>query len=73
MRDKHLAKAIARNVKDFRTHFGLSQTELATIMKVNQAAVSHIECGKRTPSAETLVKLSDALGFSVDAILGRAS
>ena len=50
---------------------GLSQADLAKRTGLQPAAVSHFETGHRSPSFENLRKLSDALGVSVDYLLGR--
>ncbi|WP_419167800.1 helix-turn-helix domain-containing protein [Candidatus Palauibacter sp.] len=51
---------------------GLSQAELATKTGLSPAVISHFETGVRQfPSADTLVKLTDALQVSTDYLLGR--
>lgn len=50
----------------------LSQSELATRTGLQPSAVSHFETGKRSPSFDNLKRLADALGVSVDYLLGRA-
>lgn len=47
----------------------LSQSQLAERAGLQPAAVSHFETGQRVPNAENLVRLSVALGQSVDYLL----
>ena len=50
----------------------MSQSELATKTRLAPAVISHFETGVRQfPSADTLVKLTDALRVSSDYLLGR--
>lgn len=58
-------------IKDLRKSKNLSQKELADILFVNQTAVSQWEREVTTPTKETLIKLSDFFGVSVDYLLGR--
>ena len=62
----------------FRLHFrairerrGLTQVALGERAGMAPASISHFETGQRVPSLESLVKLADALGVSVDELLGR--
>ena len=55
-----------------RAKRGMSQAELATKTRLPPAVISHFETGVRQfPSADTLVKLTDALRVSSDYLLGR--
>jgi transcriptional regulator with XRE-family HTH domain len=58
-------------LKKIREARGLSQADLAKKTGLQPAAVSHFETGNRSPSFDNLRKLSDALGVSVDYLLGR--
>jgi transcriptional regulator with XRE-family HTH domain len=58
-------------LKRIREARGLSQAGLAEKTGLQPAAVSHFETGNRAPSFENLRKLSDALGVSIDYLLGR--
>lgn len=57
-------------LREHREAAGLTQTELATAIGKHKDQVSQWERGIRTPSAESLVRLSGALGVSVDHLLG---
>lgn len=50
---------------------GLSQAELAKRAGFQPSAISHFETGARSPSFENLRRLADALGVSIDFLLGR--
>jgi len=50
---------------------GLSQTDLADRAGFQPSAISHFETGTRAPSFDNLRKLADALGVSIDYLLGR--
>jgi len=58
---------IGKAIKVLRKQKQLSQEELARTAGVTQAALSHIERGKR-PGEATLEKISAALGVSVSLI-----
>ena len=67
-------EAILRdNLARFREQQGLTQAELGRRAGMGAASVSHFETGQRTPSVESLVKLSDALSVSLDSLVGRSS
>lgn len=52
---------------------GLTQQELADRAKVSPIMISHFETGVRpSGSADTLVKLANALDVTVDYLLGRS-
>jgi len=57
-------------IKDLRKKLGLSQKELADKLFVNQTAVSQWERGVTTPNKNTLIKLADIFGVTVDYLLG---
>lgn len=48
-----------------RQRAGLSQVALATRAHTSQAAVSAYECGRRSPSVETLTRLLSTSGFEL--------
>jgi len=56
----------ARELKD------LSQTDLAKKTDLQPSAISHFENDRRSPSFDNLKRLADALGVTVDYLLGRA-
>lgn len=65
-------RSFGSNLQSLRELRGLTQAELGKRAGMAAASISHFETGQRTPSLESLVKLADALGVSVDVLLGRA-
>lgn len=57
------------NLKQIRTDKKMSQTQVADFLGVSQCAYSYYEIGKRQPKPETLKKLSQFFGVTVDEIL----
>ena len=57
-------------VRSARFERGLTQTQLAKIVGVEQSNISAIENGRRVPSAETLHRLLFACGFELMASAG---
>ncbi len=53
-----------------RTERGISQNELAERLFVTRQAVSRWETGETTPNAETLKRLSELFGVSINTLLG---
>lgn len=60
-------------IKQLREAAGLTQRELGERIGVSGPAVAMWETGENRPTLTNLEKLSDVLGVSVDAILGRNS
>ena len=53
-------------IRELRIRKGLSQKELADILKVAQPSVYSWESGRSAPSAKLLPALAAALGCSID-------
>lgn len=51
----------------------LNQEELANKADLPPTAISHFESGTRKPSFDNLRKLADALGVSIDYLMGRTA
>ena len=51
---------------------GITQSELASLCGVHQTAVSQWEKGRTLPDKQTLVRLSDVFGVSVDLLMGKS-
>ena len=58
-------------IAELRQDYGLNQKDLADILKVSVATISHYESEKSFPDLATLVKLADYFGVSTDYLLGR--
>ena len=54
---------VGERLTEVREARGLNQSELAALVGVNRASISHYEGGKRFPEAETLSKLAVILGI----------
>lgn len=59
-------------VRDLREDRDLSQGQLAKLLNVSQATYSRYESGVLDIPTETLLKLADYYGVTVDYILGRS-
>lgn len=59
--------------RELREKAGLTTAELARRIGVSQAAASQWDTGKKFPSTETLCKLADLYGVSLDYLVGRES
>lgn len=59
------------NLKALRTKKGLYQKDIANFLNVAVSTYSYWEQGKFEPDSETLKKLADYFGVSVDYLLGR--
>ena len=61
---------ISEIVRVHRSENGWSQLELATRAGLDRKTVNRIENGRFSPSVETLLAVSNALGVSVNTLLG---
>ena len=60
----------SERLKASRKEVGLTQVELAKILKVSKGTVGMWETGKREPKFDTMAHLSRVLNKSVDYLLG---
>ena len=60
------------NLASVRINAGLSQSEVARRIGVDQSSVSCWEAGKRMPRAIMLVKMAELYGCSIDELMGRS-
>lgn len=58
-------------LKELRLKANVSQQVMADFLGVSRPAYTMYEIGKREPSHDTLQKLADYFGVSVDYLLGR--
>lgn len=63
----------ASRLKQLRTDKGLTQSDLAALIKASPSLINLMESGQRKPSLGTLQDLADALGASIDFLVGRSS
>jgi transcriptional regulator with XRE-family HTH domain len=66
-----MPSAFPDRLRNAREKKGLSQAQLAERAGFQPSAISHFESGRRSPSFENLNKLADALGVTIDYLLGR--
>lgn len=67
-----LEQIIAEEIKARREALGLTKYQLSKMVgATNMAQVGRWEDGRYAPGAHYLLKLADALGCTVDALLGR--
>ncbi len=59
-------KFFGKRLKEIRKENGLSQSELAERLNVDEKYVSRLETGSSTPSFSMLVKLSKALNSEIE-------
>lgn len=61
------------NLRNIRKAQGLTQVDLSQRVGLNRCYLSQIETGaKKNPSLTTVSRLADALGCTLDDLLGRA-
>jgi transcriptional regulator with XRE-family HTH domain len=66
------SEMLAQNLKKLRKQKKLSQEKLARLADISYNTIIKIETGKAiNPTFETLSKLADAFGVSMDALAGR--
>ncbi len=54
-----------------RTNRHYTQDEMASLLGISRAALSHYEKGRREPDYETLIKIADLFGVTLDYIMRR--
>lgn len=59
------------NIRKRRKALDLTMKQLAASVGVTEAAISHYETGRREPDPDMLGRIANALGVSVDYLLGR--
>ena len=59
------------NLKKLRLENGYTMEDIAKELNLSIAAISLYEKGKREPNQETLIKIADFYGITVDDLLGR--
>lgn len=60
---------IGQRIVNLREEKGLSQIELATLVKINRSVMNRIERGLRAVRDDELVAIANCLGVSTDYIL----
>lgn len=73
MADEHMIESVARAVRSTRRSRGLSLDQLAARAGVSKGALVALEGAAANPTLGTLVRLADALGVPVSALVERPS
>ena len=60
---------IGIRIKETRNQQGISAEELAELADLSSVYISYIENAKRKPSLESLIKICNALGITLDELL----
>ena len=60
----------AERLKELRNARSLMQKDISRIFNVSMGAVGNWESGKRIPDTDTLVRIADYFGVSVDYLIG---
>jgi len=61
---------IGERIRKLRNSKGLTQKELGKLLNMNKTTISHYEKGERSPSIETLIKISDYFKVDIKYTLG---
>jgi len=69
---QELCAIFRENLRARRRELGLTQEELASLMKVDQAYVSDLERGKRKPNLKRLAPIAEALDTTPSALISTA-
>lgn len=64
------AEGFPKKLKAARIKTGFTQREVAKEIKINHSTIASYETGRTQPDYETLGKLADFYGVSVDWLLG---
>jgi transcriptional regulator with XRE-family HTH domain len=64
-------KVFQERLKKLRNERDLSQDSVGKSLNIGGRTIGNYESGERLPSLDTLVKLADFYGVSVDYLLGR--
>ena len=57
---------IGKRIAELRKERGLSQAKLSQLANIDSANIGKIELGKYNPGLETLCKIADAMGVTLD-------
>lgn len=57
---------LGQRLKQSRESWGWTQQELSKESGINSMAISHFECGQRSPNIRNAIRLCNALGLTMD-------
>lgn len=61
---------MANRLREFRKNQGMTQKQIADVLRCQQSLVSQYERGVHTPSLHNTIRLARALGTTVEALFG---
>lgn len=61
---------LGKQIQKYRKEAGLSQEELAENVGLSQIHLAYLEQGRRRPSLNALINISNILGISMDLLVG---
>lgn len=62
-------KLIGKRIQEVRKQQAMTQAELAALTDMSDSYISYIETAKKQASLESLIRISNALGITVDELL----
>jgi transcriptional regulator with XRE-family HTH domain len=62
---------LSNNLKFFRTQKKMTQKQIADHLNITHTAYNYYEKGTREPNLNTLIKLAELFGVSLDILTGR--
>lgn len=62
-------KLIGKRIQEVRKQQEMTQAELAALTDMSDSYISYIETAKKQASLESLIRISNALGITVDELL----
>lgn len=66
---KYSVENFGKNLKMALVEKGMKQCQLADAIGVSYHTVSHFARGQKKPGLETLIKIANALGVTVDSLI----
>lgn len=69
MKDTINYKLVGTRISDWRKRLNITQDDLAFLTGISIPYISEIENGKKRPSLDIIVAVSDAIGVTVDELL----
>jgi transcriptional regulator with XRE-family HTH domain len=64
---------IGSRIAELRDQKGFTQEELAAMLGISRASLSHYEKNRREPDTNTLAKIADTFQVSIDYLVGRTT
>ena len=61
--------ALGKRVRKYREEKGWTQSDLAHVVHMSNTTISHIEVGSGKPEMNTIVRIANAIGVTMDMLL----